>query len=546
MAMRIRCVDGLRVDECWAGTAQLSGSSDSMLVLAYQPDLSGQVTRIRDNRNSGQYECYGYDTNSRLTTAMTADSTCSTYSATGYAPFDHAYTYDNLHNLTSLDGPGYTYGTGNTSASGDAGPHAVTDIGTTIDFGYDNNGNRITKTQSGATTTYTYNPENRLAAVDLPSDSNDVTFVYDADGNRVKRTHGTYSTTYVAGLMEIDRTGSTVTQTRTFYGLAGLPVAVRTHVNPATTFVFQNHLGSTVTAWDDTANTHIRQYYYPYGAERHAVGSLPLDQRYTGQTSDATTNASGGTGLLYYIARYYDPTVGAFTAADTLIPTTELSVGLNRYAYVNDNPANNTDPTGNTTIQLDPCLTGDSDDAGDGTVTVAGVAVQFMNPSPSAPDGNPQLQYWRMYNDMYGDQGIEWGVDAEDAIDRLKGPALVGSTLSHSNHPVLRGVGNASSRLSTALTVLDVVRSCATASATCGENANNAVLSTLVSGAVGMATSSGFLAAVALWGSTYLLGSGYPELDGGGYSTPQREWFWGGPGGHPVQGGGGGFGGWQR
>lgn len=137
-------------------------------------------------------------------------------------------------------------------------------------------------------------------------------------------------------------------------------------------------------------------------------------------------------------------------------------------------------------------------------------------------------------------------VDGEDAIDGLKGPALVGSTLSHSKHPALGRVGNASSRLSTALTVLDVVRSCATASATCGENANNAVLSTLLSGAVGMATSSGFLAAVALGGSTYLLESGYPELDGGGYSTPQREWFWGGPGGHPVQGGGGGFGGWQR
>jgi RHS repeat-associated protein len=146
--------------------------------------------------------------------------------------------------------------------------------------------------------------------------------------------------------MEIDRTGWTVTETRTVYGFAGVAVAVRTHEAAATVFLFQNHLGSTVAGFDDTSNSHIKQYYYPYGAERGSVGSLPVDQRYTGQTSDATGAASGDTGLLYYQARYYDPTVGAFAAADTVVPTVGLSVGLNRYAYVAGNPTNFSDPTG--------------------------------------------------------------------------------------------------------------------------------------------------------------------------------------------------------
>jgi RHS repeat-associated protein len=339
--------DTLRVNQYKAGTSQLGGGTASnLMLLAYQYDDSGNITRIKDNRNSDQYECYGYDDNNRLTDAFTGNSSCTSYSSTGYAPFDHDYGYDNLHNITSLDGPTYTYGTGNTPSVGDAGPHAVTDIGTTIDFAYDNNGNRTSKTDTAVVISYTYNPENRLASVDLPSDANDVVFVYDADGNRVSRSHGTYTTTYVAGLMEIDRTGSTVTETRTTYTLAGTPVAVRTHTTAATVFLFQNHLGSTVAAFNDTTNSHIKQYYYPYGSERHAAGTLPVDQRYTGQTSDATGAASGDTDLYYYKARYYDPQVGAFAAADTLIPTTSLSTGLNRYAYVADNPANSTDPSG--------------------------------------------------------------------------------------------------------------------------------------------------------------------------------------------------------
>lgn len=47
-------------------------------------------------------------------------------------------------------------------------------------------------------------------------------------------------------------------------------------------------------------------------------------------------------GLVYYRARYYDPSVGRFTARD---PVGYLD-GLNRYAYVGNNPVNFTDPLG--------------------------------------------------------------------------------------------------------------------------------------------------------------------------------------------------------
>ncbi|MFC1937141.1 RHS repeat-associated core domain-containing protein [Chloroflexota bacterium] len=105
-------------------------------------------------------------------------------------------------------------------------------------------------------------------------------------------------------------------------------------------------------------------------------GSVPTDKKFTGQRLD-------GTGLYYYGARYYDPTIGRFISADTFVPwstgvdvvSSPLSVNgipqglgnvlapqgnypvstleapmnpqsLNRYSYVLNNPLRYTDPTG--------------------------------------------------------------------------------------------------------------------------------------------------------------------------------------------------------
>jgi hypothetical protein len=47
---------------------------------------------------------------------------------------------------------------------------------------------------------------------------------------------------------------------------------------------------------------------------------------------------------MYYNARWYDPALGRFAQADSIIP--DGVQGLDRYAYVNNNPMRYTDPTG--------------------------------------------------------------------------------------------------------------------------------------------------------------------------------------------------------
>jgi len=58
----------------------------------------------------------------------------------------------------------------------------------------------------------------------------------------------------------------------------------------------------------------------------------------------STQNVTEGFGLMFYNARWYDPTLGRFAQADSLVPAGVQ--GYDRYAYVNNNPLSFTDPSG--------------------------------------------------------------------------------------------------------------------------------------------------------------------------------------------------------
>ena len=107
--------------------------------------------------------------------------------------------------------------------------------------------------------------------------------------------------------------------------------------NGTVSYLATSYQGSVVEALDSTGAVGVTasQLYAPYGGVRYASGALPTDYGYTGQRADTST------GLDYYGARYYDPTLGQFTSADTW-----LAGGLNRYGYVGGNPTTATDSSG--------------------------------------------------------------------------------------------------------------------------------------------------------------------------------------------------------
>ncbi len=51
-------------------------------------------------------------------------------------------------------------------------------------------------------------------------------------------------------------------------------------------------------------------------------------------------------GLYFYNARYYDPALGRFISADTIVPQPGNPQSLNRYSYADNNALRFTDPTG--------------------------------------------------------------------------------------------------------------------------------------------------------------------------------------------------------
>jgi RHS repeat-associated protein len=105
-------------------------------------------------------------------------------------------------------------------------------------------------------------------------------------------------------------------------------------------FIHADHLGSTSLTTDISGTVVAETRYLPYGEERWITGTLVTDFTFTGQRAEA------GFRLMDYNARYYDPGLGRFISADTVVPNPGNPQTLNRYAYVHDNPLRYVDPTG--------------------------------------------------------------------------------------------------------------------------------------------------------------------------------------------------------
>ena len=108
-------------------------------------------------------------------------------------------------------------------------------------------------------------------------------------------------------------------------------------------FVHQDHLSGTAVITDTDGEEVGSIKYYPYGETRNTSGTLETDKKFTGQRLDDT-------GLYYYGARFYDPTIGRFISADTLVPSPMNPQAFNRYSYCLNNPLKYIDPSGLLTV----------------------------------------------------------------------------------------------------------------------------------------------------------------------------------------------------
>jgi len=161
----------------------------------------------------------GYDALERLTSAAVTGNGAGLYSRT--------YTYDALGNLTGKTGVGsYTYGAASPGSGCTAGTppnkaHAVAGVAGRS-FGYDCNGNMVSRPVNGTAYTLVYNVENQLTAYKQGSTVL-ASYVYDGDGVLVQKVAGGQTTVYVGPHYEKNLTTGVVTK---YYYLGGQRVAM--------------------------------------------------------------------------------------------------------------------------------------------------------------------------------------------------------------------------------------------------------------------------------------------------------------------------------
>ena len=359
----------------------LTGDDDYVTATSY--DLAGRMTqRVLGNGLTQDYAYYGWTVQGgrlqRLSTSRPSDQTTLQNMTYAYDPVGNilsitdalagpqtqTFTYDSLYRLLSATvtgGPApytetyaYDAATGNLinkagqilQYNDPAHAHAVTDMAANA-YAYDANGSQTTRIVGGETYDLAYDAEGRLTTVTKGAETV-ASFTYDGDGKRVKAVEGGETILFVGNHYEVK--GSEITK----YYLAGAArVAVRRYSVPSSselTYLLGDHLGSASLATDETGALLVETRYKAWGEVRYTTeaSTLPTRYTYTGQYSyvsdDATDLGSLGFGLMYYGARFYDPALGRFASADTIIPPG--SQGYDRYAYTNNNPVRYVDPTG--------------------------------------------------------------------------------------------------------------------------------------------------------------------------------------------------------
>ncbi len=100
-----------------------------------------------------------------------------------------------------------------------------------------------------------------------------------------------------------------------------------------TLYYLADHLGSATALTNKQGHLLEQISYDSYG---NSTGSASTRYDYTGRERDSLT------GLLHYRARWYDPQLGRFISEDPI----GLAGGINSFAYVRNNPARFSDPSG--------------------------------------------------------------------------------------------------------------------------------------------------------------------------------------------------------
>jgi len=332
---------------------------------AYDP-VSGTIsTTERDNQLEHTYEHDDVGNLTYKTSAgtMVYDPTTNHLESRTHNGEATSYAYDSNGNLITGDGRSYEWTSFNKVASVSRG-------GQTVDFTYDASHKRIVK-QAANETRYYVNPGYEL----VERTRNGIT-------ETVHRYTIFHENDQVAVFEKTEQAGEESTQQAIYAD--------------SISYVHRDILGSGELITDSRMNILARQFFSPYGEkvddllkaqsetlgetyqaaklgtgmiqsesddlgadlwaeyEQEGEGDALLSRFTAGASAQDLTGVRGFTsheaieeiGLINMNARLYDPVIGRFMSADSIVPDLYTPLDHNRYSYVRGNPVIARDPTG--------------------------------------------------------------------------------------------------------------------------------------------------------------------------------------------------------
>jgi RHS repeat-associated protein len=349
--------------------------------ISYSYDLAGNITQVVDASDNATRKTvsYVYDDLDRLKSATAVNGASPLYT--------ESYAYNTIGNLltksVSINGGASatsTYAYAGNQGSNYANPHAVTSITTgsrARTFAYDRNGNvvddRATNSgvlDSGSIRLFNWTPNGRLASssIVVSGATSTIGYAYDGSGQRLLSTSALSTLLTPTKTYDVTRnaSGTALAYAKRLFADALQIAAVEgSGIGTSTTrYTHADHLTGATLTTSATGSIEELLDYTPYGEIRidEKVADWSERRKFAGHEYDV------GTGLSYQGARYYDPTIGRFTAQDPVFQALGDPAKLkgaakmdqeaylvdpqlhNSYGYARNNPLTYRDADGNIPI----------------------------------------------------------------------------------------------------------------------------------------------------------------------------------------------------
>lgn len=338
-----------------AGTQHVASShytydaASRLTRLAHSPSTTPPAPGVVDGLFA--YYDHTYDQADRITQVTSKDGTTSyNYDAVDQLmgadhsfQADESYTYDPNGNRTNT---GYTTGANNRLLSDG-----------TYNYEYDAEGNRTRRVQiaTGAITQYSWDHRNRLVHVTTTSNGGiilgDFYYTYDVNDRRIAKSidrdgAGPAAAESERFVYDRDHIGLTLDGAgqvthRYLYGTVMDQILSDDGTSGGLLWPLTDHLGTLRDLVDSSGVVRNHLRYDSFG--RITTESDPAVEHVFAFAGREWDDESG---LYYYRARYYDPSVGRFLSTDPVRPQLLRPLTSNAYQFVLNNPLLVTDPFG--------------------------------------------------------------------------------------------------------------------------------------------------------------------------------------------------------